>query len=488
MSKRQRKALLYKYILASLALLQAITVCGQQHYHLQKRGQWNNKPFTTSQIYSSLWGWTASDGKEYAIMGGLDSIYFIEISNPDRPVLRAVRAGSSAKCSNREFKTYSHYCYAAADACQNASLQIFDLQYLPDSVHKVYDIDTIGGNIHNLYVDNMRLYMADNRFQPIGKPGQMHALTIASLKNPEAPEVIAQLEGYDHNQTLFNTVHDLHVRNDTAYLSNGDDGLFIYNLKKPKQPKLIQLLQKPYPDNGYNHSNWISDDGKHLVFTDESHGKRIKLYDISEIRDSTNKLPELKYISYFGQNMNGGSIAHNAYIKGNFVFVAYYHEGVLVYDISDPAAPAFVCQFDTYYQNDTVTSTKKYAGFAGCWNVYPYFPSGTIIASDMSNGLFVFRLDTGFSNIGEIQDKNYFRPSTYINNGNIIVHSYLPYGGKFNFTLSDLTGRQIWAQSLFIKQGGQTLQLPCGNYLPNTMYLLSVSSHTGTDTFRLIKK
>ena len=38
--------------------------------------------------------------------------------------------------------------------------------------------------------------------------------------------------------------------------------------------------------------------------------------------------------------------------------------------------------FDTYPSDDT-------AGFEGAWNVYPYFPIGNIIISDIDNGFCV---------------------------------------------------------------------------------------------------
>jgi hypothetical protein len=41
-----------------------------------------------------------------------------------------------------------------------------------------------------------------------------------------------------------------------------------------------------------------------------------------------------------------------------------------------------VAYFDTFPDNDAVE-------FDGAWSVYPYLPSGTIIVSDTTNGLFI---------------------------------------------------------------------------------------------------
>jgi hypothetical protein len=40
--------------------------------------------------------------------------------------------------------------------------------------------------------------------------------------------------------------------------------------------------------------------------------------------------------------------------------------------------------FDTYPNNNNTASD-------GAWNVYPYFPSGNIIISDINNGFFVIK-------------------------------------------------------------------------------------------------
>ncbi len=44
-----------------------------------------------------------------------------------------------------------------------------------------------------------------------------------------------------------------------------------------------------------------------------------------------------------------------------------------------------VAFFDTYPGSEA-------AIFDGAWSVYPYFPSGTIIVSDVSNGLYILSM------------------------------------------------------------------------------------------------
>jgi hypothetical protein len=82
-------------------------------------------------------------------------------------------------------------------------------------------------------------------------------------------------------------------------------------------------------------------------------------------------------------------LAHNAYLKGDYAYIAHYDDGVRVVDISEPYDINEVAYYDTY------------AGFGlGCWNVYPYFESGKIVASDVETGLWVLFFEGAVGNDG----------------------------------------------------------------------------------------
>jgi choice-of-anchor B domain-containing protein len=78
------------------------------------------------------------------------------------------------------------------------------------------------------------------------------------------------------------------------------------------------------------------------------------------------------------------SIDHNLYVLGNRVFEANYTSGLRVLQFGDLAIGEIseVAFFDTYPGTDG-------ASFNGAWSVYPYLPSGNILVSDTSNGLYV---------------------------------------------------------------------------------------------------
>ncbi len=78
------------------------------------------------------------------------------------------------------------------------------------------------------------------------------------------------------------------------------------------------------------------------------------------------------------------SIDHNMYILGNRVFQANYTSGVRVLEIGDLSNSELteIAFLDTFPDSGT-------ASFDGLWSVYPFLPSGNIIASDRTNGLFI---------------------------------------------------------------------------------------------------
>ena len=419
------------------ALFSCVAVYGQSH-ELRVLGTWDNDdlPIRDFQAFNDIWGWHDDAGKEYAIMGSLDSIYFIDVTDPANPVARDVEPGKWNGCVHRDFKTYDKYCYAVADEGYS-SLQIFDMSYLPDSVHKVYDSDEFTYKTHNIFIAGTKLYLAScssDDFIP---------LRVLSLENPEKPELFFDLYApAPDGKRIFNEVHDLYARNDTVYCNTGDPGLFTFIHKADTLQKSnddsswtvvkqrMRLLEYGsltwYPSSGYNHSSWLSNNGEYLVMQDEIAGAKLKM-----VKFSWDELPEV--VSTFGVNASKGSTPHNAFIYKKKVYISYYHEGVVIFDIANPETPRLIAQYDT----DTVA--PNYDGLYGCWGVYPYLPSGNIIASDQLNGLYVFDLAVSTPNIDKVVVEVYPNPTHDF----LTIKVPVELSGRSVASILDMSGRQI---------------------------------------------
>src|SRR6185369_15790006 len=77
---------------------------------------------------------------------------------------------------------------------------------------------------------------------------------------------------------------------------------------------------------------------------------------------------------------------HNGYNIGDRYYLAHYKRGLVIFDSSNPQALTEIGSFDTY-----LTPAANSAGTDGACGVYPFLPSGTLLVSDIENGLFLLR-------------------------------------------------------------------------------------------------
>ena len=328
--------------------------------------------------YNGIWGWADPAGNEYAIIGSTAGTYFVNVTNPASPVQSDFVASRRDSCIWHEIKTYEHYCYIVSDDVPTNSLQIVDMSYLPDSVHVVYDSNTLFETSHTIWIDGNKLYGGYVR----GGSVSYSAMAVFDISNPVAPVLLRKVE--DDYPGIFPYAHDMYVRNDTIFASCGYAGLFVFKLDSTNHFQLLASMTS-YPNQGYNHSSALTDDGHTLIFCEEvPDGQPVRSVDVSNLGNMT-------ILTSFESDSD--ATPHNPFIMGNILFLAYYQDGLQVYDISNPSAPVRLGYFDTHWQNDALGNYPAPAD-AGCWGAYPWLPSGNVIASDMQNGLYTLDVST----------------------------------------------------------------------------------------------
>lgn len=376
-----KKFLLWLIILPSL-------VAAQQSFNMTLLANVDNDnlPVRYGAAYSDCWGFRHANGTEVAIIGGIEDIFFYNITSPANPVLIYTHHvlninGSVNQSLWRDFKTYQNYAYASSDE-GDAGLLIFDLSQVPASVTLVTQTNEFWSRTHNIFIDEIygRLYAA-------GSNTQSNGLKILNIGT--SPTNPPQIGAIPLNTLGGGYVHDVYVRNNVAYCSHGSlSRLQMYNMNNLSNITVVGIIDN-YPEEGYNHSSWLNPAGNMLVMADETHGSDLKLVDVSDPLNISADDIHTFYSELEGPAAPGAPIPHNPFIQGNLVYISYYHEGVQVFDISNPQNIVCVAYYDTYPEN------TDYVGYEGCWGVYPFLPSGTIIASDMSNGLFLMQLTQG---------------------------------------------------------------------------------------------
>ena len=334
--------------------------------------------------YSDCWGYTTANGTEIAIIGGIEDILFVDITSPANPVLILSYhvlnspSGTVNQSAWRDFMTYGNYIYAAADE-GTSGLLIFDMSLAPDFITMVKQTTAFWNRTHTIFIDepNGKLYAG-------GSNSVSNGLVILDLvPNPTLPTLEANVP---LNTVGGGYVHDMYVRDNIAYCSHGSlSKIQMYDFSNLPAFSVIGSIEG-YPEPGYNHSSWINEEGTALVMCDETHGSDVKWVDITDPANISSDDFKTFYSELLGPDAPSSSVAHNPFILANLAYIAYYHDGVQVFDITDPDNIELFAYYDTYPEN------SGYTGYLGCWGVYPYFPSGVIVASDMNNGLFMMEL------------------------------------------------------------------------------------------------
>lgn len=367
-----KKLLLISNLLLFITYLNAQTAAPPLNMTLHAQWDADTLPTAGSREYNDIWGWVDCSENEYAIIGSSAYIHFFDVTDIDNIQELGFFAGGEVT-TWRDMKTYRDRAYAVSENTAEG-LMIFDLSNIQDTIIKTYHSNEFFNKAHNIFVDN------DNgRLYAVGTNTQSQGVLIFDIEtNPDLPVLLASVGlpggGY---------VHDIFVRDNIGYCSHGNDGLYIWDFNDPENP----IYMADFTSNGYNHSSWVSDDGNTLIYAEEVPlGLPLGVLDISEMESGDiNAITTFKFPLLAPNHQN--NVPHNPFIRGDYVIVSHYHDGVQIFDISDPEYPAQVAYYDTH-------ANDSYSGYAGCWGVYPFLPSGTIIASDINEGLLVLTADS----------------------------------------------------------------------------------------------
>ena len=458
-------------ILTIISVVISCIAISQSSFNMSLLHHWKDSTITGSTLYDNsfneIWGY-ANNGREYAIIGSSRGTHFFDVTIPTNPVQVDFVMGrdTGKNIVHRDYHDYQNYLYMVTDE-GNGSLQIADLSYLPDSVHIVYDSDAKIKLSHNIFIDS-----AKGKLYSCGG-GNAEKFNVFSLANPISPQRIIRghvdISWWASTVGTGGYVHDVFVKNDTAYCNAGD-GLYVVDFSGTT-PILLASLNS-YPDIGYNHSGWLSEDGKTYALADETWGKKMKILDVSNLNN-------IQFLDTIGSNVDINSIVHNPIIEGNYVYVSYYYDGVYIYNIENSANPYLTGYFRT-------STEPNFHSYKGCWGIYPFLPSGILLASDMQEGLFVLDVSNAVG-LKEIDNSIRFKifPNPAGNTLNIIGLSN--FKEKYRIRITDIIGKEILnkeIQNKFLK----TEKIVLSDNLPKGIYVVTIFNSNFTQSKKIIKQ
>ncbi|HIA37089.1 MAG TPA: choice-of-anchor B family protein [Flavobacteriales bacterium] len=386
-----------KAILSTLLLFGACAVQAQDSLNVKLLFHWQEDTLPTSSaidnVYNEVWGY-ARDGREYAIIGSTIGTHIFDVTDPKNSHEVAMVPGAVQGNSliHRDYHDYDDYLYIVADEGLS-TLQIVDLMLLPDSAPIVYDSDSLVRTSHNIFIERetKRLYVCGGAvLSSIGPVVTANHLSVFSLANPILPELMVNcrfdLSFWNYVSAISGDyIHDIYVKNDTAYCHAGETGFFILDFSDTGNVQKIGSLDV-YPQQGYNHSGWLSPNRKVYAMSDETWGMDIKIMDISD-------LGNIMILDTIGSEEHPLAMSHNLIFRDNFLYISHFVDGLYIYDLTNLDS----IRLAGYY--DTSTRLHEQGKWEGAWGVYPFLPSGNVLISDMQTGLWVFDVSDAITGI-----------------------------------------------------------------------------------------
>jgi hypothetical protein len=337
---------------------------------------------------------------------GCRGAFIYDISNPDAPVLAAWYNPGGNQQFLEAIVVGNRGYFGSGNG---GGVHIVDLSN-PSSPQLLGIVNSSNGggfnSIHEMVVWGNFLITNNNGFSN-------KAIRFINVSNPAAPVFVRDLI-----PTEPSWVHAMHIRGTRMYTSGW--GSFsqrgrteIYDIANiaTQPPTLLGVIEDPSQNvtAGNNmHSSWTSEDGNYLYSARETNtgDGDLRVYNI------TNPAVPLlvKRITMTDLGLNAVT-PHNPVVMGNYLYVSWYQAGVQVFDISNPADPRRVGQYDTFQPAfappeqelkrmvaaepwDMVCGSEFRQNYLpttydGNWAVFPFAGTGRILAGDLADGLLI---------------------------------------------------------------------------------------------------
>jgi hypothetical protein len=78
---------------------------------------------------NDIWGWTASNGQEIAIIGLVSGTAFVDVTDPVNPIYRGKLPTHTGNAVQRDMKTYLNHAFIVSESKRHG-MQVFDLTQL----------------------------------------------------------------------------------------------------------------------------------------------------------------------------------------------------------------------------------------------------------------------------------------------------------------------------------------------------------------------
>ncbi len=291
---------------------------------------------------------------------------------------------------------------------------VLDVTGLPDAstvreVARIREPEMPGG-FHNIFIykhSNGRVYLFTTARAPGALVYDLGRVVDGDLANARVGMVpIPSTDGSGGYHDFYVGYHP--DTDEDRFYGGGTGGYFIYDVSDVTAPELRITLTN-VAGVSYGHTFTPSPDGRYVIAETEYQYAPLRIFDLQPALDGE-QLNISNPISAFTADWR--NLVHNHEVRWPFVFVSGYLDGLQIFNLQDPLNPVTVGFYDTYIGPP---NTDRYAMFNGAFGVDVRNEDGLIVVSDMSTGLWTFRMDGfqgwngegwGYPNISSAQDWN----------------------------------------------------------------------------------
>ena len=355
----------------------------------------------TKEYANDVWGWTdPATGVEYALVGTIEGTVFVDLSNPEVPVVVGALPPSTHRSAWRDIKVVNDHAVIVADAAGDHGMQVFDLSNLgkvadPPVLFEATVLYDGIASAHNVVVndENDHVYvvgMSGRQRVPTGSTCG-RGLHVVDMSDPADPRFagcsnpsLGRSYTHDAQCVRYRGLDQDYVGRDLCFESV-EDGLVITDVTDPAAPREIGALA--YPMVSYAHQGWLTEDQRYFLMDDERdeysgavNRTRTLVFDLEDLDDP-------QYIGAYEGPTAGTD--HNLYIRGHLVYQANYAAGLRILQLNyeDALQPHFIQEVGYF----DVLPFDESPGTWGAWSNYPYFESGIVILTSTDAGLYVLQ-------------------------------------------------------------------------------------------------
>jgi len=343
----------------------------------------------------------------YDGVGGIGTV-IVDISDPEKPTKIAeweIENRDLHMGGARDVKHFKwggrHYVVQSLQFRQGGpnndlGAVVLDVTGLPDpdavtEVARIHRPDLPGG-FHNIFIykhSDGRVYL----FTTVRGPGA-HIYDLGTLveagpeeahvgvvPTPVPPDTDTRLTGY---HDLYLGYHPESAQD--RFYGGGGGGYYVYDVTDVRSPRLLASVTG-VSGVRWGHTFTPTPDGRYAVAETEYQYAPLRIFDLKPALDGEVQNIRRPIAAWTG---HWEHLAHNHEMRWPFVFVSGYLDGLQVFEMSDPENPQTVAYYDTNLES---MKSNEQSALRGAFGVDVRNADGLIVVSDMTTGLWTFRME-----------------------------------------------------------------------------------------------